>query len=36
MARITRVKFFLTAGMLPKKYPAGTKSPTQRTAPTTL
>lgn len=36
MARITRVKFERTAGMLPKKYPPSTKSDTQSTAPATL
>ena len=36
IARITRVKFFRTTGMLPKKYPPSTKRPTQSTAPTTL
>src|SRR5918992_2060646 len=36
MARMTRVKFSRTVGMFPKKYPAGTNSPTQSTAPTTL
>ena len=36
MARITRVKFAFTAGMLPKKYPASVNSDTHATAPPTL
>ena len=36
IARITSVKFSRTTGMLPKKKPPSTNSPTQSTAPATL